>query len=118
MSKVLKNSDSLRTIGDRLRYLLEVRKMKQTEAAQAAGITQAAISNLVTDNSRKPSAPTLLKLAAVLQASSEWIMTGKGEPLEINVIGRTAEKELLDAFRNMDEQSKAALLGAAQAMRK
>ena len=106
------------TIGDRLRYLMEVRKYKQVELAAKIGLTQAAISNIVTNSSRKPSAPTLLKLAAALQANPDWIITGKGDPFEINVVGRKAEKELLDAFRNMSEQAQAALLAAAKAMQR
>lgn len=109
---------TLNTIGDRIRYLLQVRKMKQTEVAQACDLTQAAISNIVTDDTRKPSAPTLLKLAAVLQANAHWIMTGEGDPFEINTIGRASEKELLDAFRNMDANAQTALLAAASAMRR
>lgn len=105
------------TLGDRLRYLLEVRGYSQVALAKKIGITQAAISNLVTDNSRKPSAPTLLKLAAALQANPDWILTGQGDPFEINVIGRKAEKELLEAFRDMDPQAQAALVAAAKAMR-
>ena len=104
------------TIGDRIRYLLEVRGYTQVAIAKKVGITQAAISNLVTDSSRKPSAPTLLKLAAALQANPDWILTGQGEPFEINVIGKAAEKELLSAFRDMDDQAKAALIAAAKAM--
>lgn len=106
------------TIGDRLRYLIEVRGYSQVELAKKIGLTQAAISNLVTDSSRKPSAPTLLKLAAALQANPDWILTGQGEPFEINVIGKSAEKELLRAFRNMDAQAQAALIAAAKAMSK
>jgi transcriptional regulator with XRE-family HTH domain len=112
-----KNFEKL-TIGDRLRYLLEVRGYTQVEVAAKIGLTQAAISNIVTQSSRKPSAPTLLKLAAALQANPDWIMTGRGEPFEINVIGASAEKELLASFRDMDDQAKAALLAAAKAMTK
>ena len=112
-----KNFEKL-TIGDRLRYLIEVRGYSQVELAKKVGITQAAISNLVTDSSRKPSAPTLLKLAAALQANPDWILTGQGEPFEINVIGKAAERELLAAFRNMDAQAQAAIIAAAKAMAK
>jgi transcriptional regulator with XRE-family HTH domain len=104
------------TAGDRLRYLIEVRGYTQVELASKIGVTQAAISNLVTDSSRKPSAPTLLKLAAALQANPEWILTGQGDPFEINIVGKRSEKDLLDAFRNMDMQAQAALLAAAKAM--
>lgn len=106
------------TIGDRLRYLIEVRRYTQVELAEKIGVTQAAISNLVTDSSRKPSAPTLLKLAAALQANPDWIMTGQGEPFQMNVIGAKSEQELLEAFRQLDDQAKAALLSAAKAMKK
>ena len=110
-----KNFEKL-SIGDRLRYLIEVRKYTQVELAKKIGVTQAAISNLVTDSSRKPSAPTLLKLAAALQANPDWIMTGQGEPFEMNIIGKRSERDLLEAFRNMDSQAQAALIAAARAM--
>lgn len=106
------------SIGDRLRYLIEVRKYTQVELAKKIGVTQAAISNLVTDSSRKPSAPTLLKLAAALQANPDWIMTGQGEPFEMNIVGKKSERELLEAYRNMDPQAQAALIAAAKAMTK
>lgn len=106
------------SIGDRLRWLLEYRRMKQTELAEKIGTTQAAISNIATQSSRKPSAPTLLKMAAALQCSAEWIITGEGHPFEISVVGKRAEKELLAAFRDMEEQAQAALLAAAKAMKK
>lgn len=104
------------TLGDRLRYLLEARGYTQVEIAKKIGITQAAISNIVTDSSRKPSAPTLLKLAAALQANPQWILDGKGDPFEINTITAKSEQELLHAFREMDHQAQAALLAAAKAM--
>lgn len=106
------------SIGDRLRYLIEVRGYTQVELAKKVGVTQAAISNLVTDSSRKPSAPTLLKLAAALQANPDWIISGEGDPFQMNTIGQKSEQELIEQFRAMDDQSKAALLAAAKAMAK
>lgn len=104
------------SIGDRLRWLLEARNMKQTELAEKIGQTQASISNVITQSSRKPSAPALLKMAAALQCSADWLITGQGHPFEITVIGRKHEQQLLDAFRHMDEQAQNALLAAARAM--
>lgn len=104
------------TIGDRIRYLLEVREYSQVAVADKIGVTQAAISNLVTDSSRKPSAPTLLKLAAALQANADWIITGEGDPFEVTIVGRKTEKELLELFRLMDSSKQAALLATARAM--
>ena len=104
------------SIGDRLRWLLEYREMKQTGLAEKIGVTQAAVSNIVTTSTRKPSAPTLLRMAAVLQASADWIITGNGDPFEISVIGVESEKELIEAFRNMNVQAQSALIAAAKAM--
>ena len=112
-----KNYEKL-TIGDRLRFLIEARGYTQVELAAKIGLTQAAISNIVTNSSRKPSAPTLLKLAAALQANPDWIITGQGDPFQINVIGAKAEQELLESFRQLDDQAKAALIAAAKAMTK
>lgn len=39
-------------------------------------------------------------------------------PTPYMAIGRKAEKELLEAFRNMDHQSQAAIVAAAKAMTK
>lgn len=106
------------TIGDRLRWLLEARGYSQVELAAKIGLTQSAISNIVTNASRKPSAPTLLKLAAALQANPQWILDGKGDPYQINTINAQSEQDLLEQFRSMDDQAKAALLAAAKAMAK
>jgi transcriptional regulator with XRE-family HTH domain len=92
--------------------------MKQTELAEKIGQTQASISNVITQSSRKPSAPALLKMAAALECSATWIITGEGHPFEVSTIGRKAEKELLAAFREMDPQAQSALLAAAHAMKK
>jgi transcriptional regulator with XRE-family HTH domain len=106
------------SIGGRLRWLLEYRDMKQTELAAKIGRTQASISNVVTDSSRRPNAETLLRMAAVLQCSAEWLVTGDGHPFEVNVIGEQGEKDLLVAFRGMDMQAQSALLAAAKVMAK
>lgn len=106
------------SIGDRLRWLLEFRDITQVALAEKIGRTQAAISNLVTTSTRRPNAETLLRLAAALECSAEWLVRGEGHPFEISVVGKRAEKELLAAFRDMDQQAQSALLAAALAMKK
>ncbi len=68
------------SIGDRIRWLIEARKLKQTEIAEKMGISQAAISNWITGSSRKPSAPSLVRLADVLGSNPTWIIYGEGTP--------------------------------------
>lgn len=107
---------SLPTIGDRVRFVMEARGMKQTEVAERIGVTQAAISNIVTDSSRKPSAPTLLKLASALQANPYWIISGDGAPFEITTVGRDDERKLIEAYREIDPAKRPELLKLARSM--
>jgi transcriptional regulator with XRE-family HTH domain len=106
----------LPTIGDRVRFALEARGMKQTEIAERIGVTQAAISNIVTDSSRKPSAPTLLKLASALQANPYWIISGEGAPFEITTVGRDDERKLIELYRELPPAKKPELLKIARTM--
>lgn len=53
-----------------------------------------------------------------MATTTEWLVRGEGHPFEINVVGRKAEKDLLAAFRHLDDQAKAALIAAAKAMAK
>lgn len=106
------------TIGDRLRWLMEHREVKQVHLAQQVGVTQAAISNLVTDNSRKPSAPTLLKLAAALQCNPQWILDGKGDPFAWAPVTSASRVELMNLFNAMNDEAKQAILAGARAMAK
>jgi transcriptional regulator with XRE-family HTH domain len=106
------------TVGERIRWLIEARGYKQTELAQKMDLTQATISNWITGHSRKPSAPSLLKLAAALQCNPQFIVDGTGDPWQMNVITKESEQDLLTSFRNMDPSAQAALIAAAKAMEK
>jgi transcriptional regulator with XRE-family HTH domain len=106
------------TIGERIRWLIEARGYKQTELAAKMELTQATISNWITGASRKPNAPSLLKLAAALQCNPQWVIDGTGDPWQMNKMTQESEQELLEAFRAMDPQAQAALIAAANAMRK
>ena len=104
------------TIGERLRWVMERRQVKQVHLAEQIGITQAAISNLVTDSSRKPSAPTLLKICDALECSPHWLITGEGEPHSYQAVTGIQQVELLSLFKRLSEQQKTALLATARAM--
>jgi len=81
-------------------------------------LTQAAVSNWITGSSRKPSAPSLLKLAAALDANPQWIIVGEGDPFQMQAITKESEQELMQAFREMDPKAQAALIAAAHAMKR
>ena len=107
----------LNTIGQRLSYLMETRGMRQTDLAEACDITQAAVSNLITSDTRKPNATTLMRIAAALQANPLWLLTGEGEPFEVAKAKGSGEKEMLETFRALSPSAQAGLLAAAKAMR-
>lgn len=102
------------TIGERIRYMREVRGMAQIELAEKCDLTQAAVSNLETDTTRKPSAPSLLRLASALDANPDWILSGLGHPDAVVVTG-AAETELVRCYRKADADAKAKIIALARA---
>ena len=104
------------SVGQRLRYLLEVREVKQLHLAEKLGIMQSTISNIVTDSARKPSAGTLMLLATELRCSPTWLMTGEGDPFAWVPITHPEQVELIHAWLDMAPENRAALLGMARAL--
>lgn len=105
---------TMMSMGDRLRYLMEVREITQVALARKIGLTQAAISNLVTDSSRKPSAPTLMKIAAALECNPTWILDGVGDPFSWAPVTSESQVELANLYKSMDDSTKAHLLATAR----
>jgi len=102
------------SVGDRVRWLMEVREIKQTELALKIGIGQAAISNIVTDSSRKPSAPTLIALSAELRCNPQWVLDGEGDPFRWAPITEQSQVDLLNLYRGMSEESRRVLMSVAK----
>jgi transcriptional regulator with XRE-family HTH domain len=102
------------SVGQRIRWLIEERGMTQVEVADKVGITQASVSNWVTDSSRRPSGKSLIALAEALGANPTWILDGSGNPFDVAAVWSAQERELLAAFRAMDPAGRAALLKAAK----
>lgn len=76
------STDELQTVGQRLRWIMLQRSVKQVDLAAKIGRTQASISLLVNDRSRAPSHLTLLMLAEVLGFRPLWLLHGTGVPWE------------------------------------
>lgn len=118
--EVTKSSEAIfekLTIGDRVRWLMEKRGVKQVELAAKIGITQAGVSNIVTSAARKPSAPTLMRLAEELGCNPNWILTGKGDPFGWAPVTSEKKVRLLNLFDAMTDESRNALLAVAESMR-
>ncbi|PTW53890.1 phage repressor protein C with HTH and peptisase S24 domain [Breoghania corrubedonensis] len=54
--------------------------ISRTEASLKAGLSRDGIRNLARSTERTPRGETLLRLAEVLRASPNWLLTGEGDP--------------------------------------
>ena len=73
------------TLADRLRKVLEERKLSQTQAAERANIPLATLNKWInqSDKAPNPSADNLVALQEAFNVSIDWLLTGKGlrEPI-------------------------------------
>lgn len=102
------------TIGERLRWLLVVRRLTQQELASMIGITQGAVSNIVGSASRQPTARTLLKMADALECSAEFILLGEGSPFEQVAPRNARETKLLSLYRRLKSTEQSTLTAFAR----
>lgn len=102
------------TIGIRIRKLRESMGMSQTELAKAAKVSQATVSDYESDEIKNHRAAVLMKLAAALDTTPDYLVSGVGAR---TIEGAAVDEQtMLDAFRKLDEPKRFALIAAAQAM--
>lgn len=97
------------TIGQRIRCAREIKGWKQAELALEADLTQAAVSNLETDGTRKPSGPSLLRLASAIDVNPDWILQGVGNMSTTSAITKD-EVDLLRSYRGLRRDARAEAL--------
>lgn len=113
MSQGKNKAADLTTFGGRLRYARELRGIKNTDLAKAAGIRQAKISQWERNrwSANRAAAP---KLAKALNVSLEWLVLGCGEtPKEAQA--REAAYDLhqdeIDSLLGFEDADKSATFG-------
>lgn len=104
------------SVGERLNWLLVVRRLTQSDAAKLCGISQATIANIVGNPKRKPNAKTLLSLAHALNTSPEFLLMGEGNPIRDRASQTDEEATLLTTFRKLDQRGKSNVLVFAKIM--
>lgn len=67
----------METLGSRLQHTLNLNGLTQEYVANAVGVSQTAISDIVKGKTKRPR--NILDIAKVLGVSPDWLMTGKGE---------------------------------------
>lgn len=99
----------------RIKQLRREAKMSQRSLAKLVGVSQSAIAQIESGNTKALKAETLLRLSAALQANPYYIMTGRGTRETTPVTG-DAQIELLALFASLPDEHQAALIAAARAL--
>lgn len=109
------NGSLMQTPGQRIRSAREDAGYNQGEFARLVGIAQATLSEIETGESKLPSAPVLIAMCEILRKTPRWILYGEDGEVSVPT---TQESDLLNAFRSMDDEAKAAMVATANALRK
>lgn len=94
------------SVGERLQWLLIVRRTTQTAVASEAGVSQSTVANLISNARKQPNAETLLGLARALRTSPEFLLFGAGDPLRTSLEIDDEESTLLLKFRGMSQRER------------
>ena len=112
-------TQNLITIGQRIRWLREKKKMNQTTLARAVGITPPSMSEIELGKTKAPAAATLFKIAAILEANPEWLLHGRGDyalkrspPTDAGTI-----EEMSSIMAELTPEQQATLLAVARALK-
>lgn len=90
-------------ISDRLKHVLDVKKMNATEFAEVTGLSYRSVMNYLNEG-RDPSVDALIKIHNGLGVSITWLLTGNGTVFQIeNKESDISEQEknLIAHYRSM-----------------
>lgn len=104
------------TIGQRVKYLRELRGLKQDALAKMSGITQPTLSLIETDKTAMPAGGTLAALCKVLRTTPEFLVAGAGDPDSIDAA--IQEHELVFLWRNLPAAGRSMVLDSAKSARR
>ena len=62
-----------KTLGERLKYALDIRHIKQVDFARSVGITPATLNRYIKDE-RQPNAEYIIIICKSLGISSDWLL--------------------------------------------
>lgn len=104
------------SMGKRIQALRKEKKMSQMTLAKKAGVSQPVISDYENDLTTEHRAHILMKIAAALETTPDYLISGQGEK-DIFTVSAT-NRELVSIIEQLPTEAKAALLLAAKAMLK
>ena len=98
------------SIGTRIKQRRNELGLKQLQIKELTGISSGNLSDI--ENGKKlPSTPALLALSDTLDCSIDWILKGKSLNSESTFLLNEREIELLNGFRQLDQDEQDELLG-------
>lgn len=68
------------TLGKRLQYLMDMKKINQVDAAIECGLDRSRFNLLLNDKVQNPRRDTFQKISSFFDCDIEWLATGEGEP--------------------------------------
>ena len=80
----------MKTLSDRLRYLLKVNELTEDALAKKVNVSQQAINYVLNGKTRSPK--NILEIATALGVNAHWLKTGEGER-DADVFAFTSEKD-------------------------
>ena len=103
-------------ISSRIDNLLSKNKLSRAQLARDTGIPATTIKSWIKGS--VPSAEAAYKVAQYLNVTVEWLITGKPESENKNLILSKSESELIEIFRKLDERDQQTLLTLAGSLEK
>ena len=108
------------TVGQRIFYLLEEKKMTQVEFSRRSGIATTTISDWRKKNTN-PGSDKIMQICAALEVTPEYLLSGvcedsnRGKSTDYMVIPKgTDERKLLEFFNDMPWMERTHLLSYAE----
>jgi transcriptional regulator with XRE-family HTH domain len=98
------------SIGIRIKQRRNELGLKQLQIKELTGISSGNLSDI--ENGKKlPSTPALLALSETLDCSIDWILKGESPENENIILSSERENELLNGFRQLDQDDQDELMG-------
>lgn len=100
---------SMESIGERIKARRKELQLTQTDIFEMCGIRSGALSRIENGTS-VPSVILFYRIAEVLQCDMNWLITGVSSNMKNKVFSKY-EEELLNGFRQLDQDDQDELMG-------
>lgn len=93
----------MKTIGDRIKEILDIRGIQAKELADAIGVSEQAMSNYI-NNKRNINTDLAVNIANYLNVTTDYLLNNKNDSYKNEI------EEVATLFEKLDDEEKQALL--------